>query len=374
MNKVRYHEFEFEVGQRIAAQVGNKNLWFFGFIESLTSNSAKIRFDLGYPAHKVKTVELKAVVPVINWKLTTKGVDFPDLEITKKAMPWTVNKDLMEITPHFFDAMWSYANNVGFGGKLKPCKLVIDNNQTFGTCANTRPKTTITISRKNKSVHNYWNTVVHEMVHQQNFEIDIFKSKAILDSILRDGHGPEFMKYAPHMQSKLNTKIEALADMNDIQFNMELREEDLSKSKTRETYFFVVHFPIDENQYPIYVGAAFNNKDTAESFYILAQRTTYRQKIINHIFKNLTKRNTSSFFYQIYEKMYDSDMSAYDTSLYLYKSNTAAIKKVMQTISKPEDPNDVLRKTSAVSSKNIDLIRPELVAEMSYNAIQKTWR
>lgn len=376
MNKVTYNGYTFSLGQRVAAQVGSKNLWFFGFIEEVQSNKLKIRFDLGHPIYKVKTIEIENVFPVINWKLTTKGVPVDQLNITKQEFHETAKRQLCDVNVHFVKALWDYANEVGFNGKLKPLKLLVKSGEPLGmySYAGSGSSSMTISSNKNTSANIFFNTVVHEMVHQQNFEIDAKTDKGLLAELGKEPHGSAFLKYAPELKQKLGVVIEELGNVNDVTFNRELLSTEVKKSRV-ETYFISIHFPVDNDRYPVYAGAYFKNADKANEFYLLAQRPSYRQAIFKNTFNRLTTSiATRSFFEILYDRPYTYDLKMHNTNLRIYKTKMSGVKKIMELAKSIDSANSLYTAISAYSPKNHLLLKPTLVAEFTYNSIKKHWK
>lgn len=157
---------------------------------------------------------------VVYWKEVPKS--FKNPVPLEKYFDYTPVKALFKentkvvATPVLLKAMYIYANEHGFDGKLTMPELkVTDNRRLRGTYFNGQHPGDgqINISNLNSSYALLFKTVVHEMCHQYNYEIEYMDGLITKQDIsIAQGHGPVFEKVAEKIGKKLGVKIERFYD------------------------------------------------------------------------------------------------------------------------------------------------------------------
>lgn len=335
MKTLEYGDYVYCIGQRVAAQIGSKSNWYYGIIAKLKdAETVVVRFDAGAPQHKKRECLLSSVVPVINWKMDDKPHSFEELTVTTLPLHKTVSHAKIDLNAHLFDGLWSYTNQILFKGVLRhPAWKFTANLKTLGVCHNTgidgSKPTLMEISKRNMSAYNSYETLVHEMVHQYNFE----------QKKVNDGHGPLFKYWQGPIKSLLNMKLEQMADLEEMDTKIDL-------SKTRKSkklkYYAVISYPIfDEHGQPtpIFCSIGFKSRGDAMQYYVDWQNYSERQTLMSAVFKRaVTERamvggNMPSLYQVIYDKPYVSKYNREETILTFYSSDNANADKIMQKLS-----------------------------------------
>lgn len=281
MKVLSFGEYKFCVGQRVAAQVGSSGNWYYGFIVKLISSEVvKVRFDAGRPEHKRKDILLSSVVPVINWELDEKPHPFEELTITDLMPHETVSTKLLTPDPHIFDGLWLYTNNALFKGELrKPAFRVMSGLKVLGYCHNTgidgTKPTLIEITKKVLSSKNIYEVLVHEMVHQYNFEV----------KKVNDNHGELFLTWKSKVKSILNVNLNPFADLDYMGTQVDLSKRKGQRKNVKEKYIAALYYPVENNDStPVYAVTLFKTKEAAKDFYLKWQNTNERQKLMTGVY------------------------------------------------------------------------------------------
>lgn len=379
MKTIKFGDYTFYLGQRVAAKIGTSGNWYYGIvIKFVNQETLGVRFDIGAPEYKVRKVMLSDVVPVINWKMDKKPHPFSELVTTTLPPHKTVSSKQMGLDVHLFDGLWMYTNVALFNGKLrKPAFKFNANLNVLGMCHNSGVKeggtTLIEISKRNMASLNFYETLVHEMVHQYNFEINK----------RNDNHGPLFLMWKDDVKSKVGLKLEPTADLIQLDMKVDLSSERKSK---KPHYYAIVDYLIDDGESPMYAAIAFRDKDSAMDFYIEWQNYTKRQNLVTGIYARMVRapEGMQSVFQAFYGHVPKTKYNRQMTTIYFYETYNSNAGSILTKVSKQQEAiYDIYDQSmfgvakvssfSFLSKEQVHQLGGTVVAEIDYAGLEKEW-
>jgi hypothetical protein len=265
-----------QVGSRVVF-LNSKGLRLGSVIKEV-NNLFYVSFDSN-PFNHNNLVPLPAnVLQEVNYWITKRVRDPSQLKYTDKPpLDLFLQKGTKRFDIIAARAMWGWVNLHLFNSALKiyptftnklsdidPIVRKKFKNAT-GLCVYMGNKNTITIYLNPKSLVNlnsFWNTLVHETIHQYNFEHG-----------LDDGHGPNFIKWKGAVKSICHTNLDVTHDLRNDDYDIE-DGEIVDADKVPEYYILVIR------QKSVYVGIASADIKVIQRIKsdLGAQYTTYIRK------------------------------------------------------------------------------------------------
>lgn len=195
-----------ELGNRVAYILSDQAR--MGVVTELNSSNAIIKLD-NDQSIPVNPERLKLVN---YWKNRNKEKLVEELKfynINKSALEIFASKQAIIFGPAAMRAMWYWANHNVFNNKLKEPELIAANTKSkYGRYRLQRGKNLghITASAINHNIRELFATMLHEMVHQYNFEID-WRQLNEFNPTTEGSHGQVFLKWLPIILAKTGMQI-----------------------------------------------------------------------------------------------------------------------------------------------------------------------
>jgi hypothetical protein len=142
-------------------------------------------------------------------------------------------------------SMWYWSNVHVFNNKLVLPKLVVSSNRSkYGSYKLDRGKRrgTLMASARNHNLQELFATLLHEMIHQYNFEIE-WLQEHIFDPQYEGSHGHAFLKWLPIIQAKTGVKITITADPTQ---DVTIFDDRMEDEPTTEPFIFALVKPQDK--------------------------------------------------------------------------------------------------------------------------------
>jgi hypothetical protein len=216
-----------QVGSRVLVEFDSSQ--HTGSIASINNDECRVSID-GFPFPKsFVDTHLQFVEPINSWykanpKSITKRVDKSPLDLFLQATPkrFDINAAYamwLWANMHIFNSSLQTPNIVDSMSKMKTLHPLIDSilgkktKNLTGLCVSGAGSNKISIYANLKtiiSLKGLFETIVHEMVHQYNFTHN-----------LDDGHGPNFMKWAPTIKRIAHIELSVYHHRNMDSFNMD---------------------------------------------------------------------------------------------------------------------------------------------------------
>lgn len=390
MKFASFGEYKFCVGMRVAFKPRQDMEYYYGTVVGVLSED-KLKVLSDYK-NRFFAVPTEYVVPVLKWNRDDAGHSLEELHIDNRLPHEQVGKEMMKMDVIVLFSMWLYANHLIFGGKLKAPAIKLNGSLKYlGLCHSTAlngEPTLIEISKRTISSANAFGTMVHEMVHQFNFEI-AWKDKKAQESLKRDGHGEYFTMWQAPIFAKTGVKIEQFADINDINFNVDLTKS-TRRSKKRQ-FYAIVDFQIDNGTHPLYFLTRFLDNDDAMADYVTFQDYNFRQDFLDLLLERGVKPKMTQagaiqpLFEKLYKTPYKKNYVMKNSRIRFFATTNTLLAKLYQismNVGKSMDFDANVEEMkikattfSPLTQKQYDALieGDKLVAEISYGKVEKKW-
>ena len=125
----------------------------------------------------------------------------------------------------FLLSMWCWAEAYVFGGRMEPPSIIMrTRDHRLGMYINNAAgATAILISEALNHPRTIFKVMLHEMIHQHNYEVEGFRAGATGDELARLAHGEIFTKWIPHVKNKTGIQTQ-ITDKADNPFKIQIQE------------------------------------------------------------------------------------------------------------------------------------------------------
>lgn len=236
-----------DAGTRVLITKSNNN-FFLGTVVTTVGDQAHISLDMRpFDPSVFIQLPVSLLVSVNHWTMQSKSLKYDNIKVDKKEDPhfyflskknipfdlaavramwcWT-NQHLfnhaLKTYPHFNDFIPPEdAKKIGYGGKNKLLGLFFSRGSRSGHLE-------ISINmRMMLTMFATFSTVVHEMVHQENWEVKH-----------ADGHGKIFLDWQEAVQSICKVKLDVKGDLAEREADFE--KEDINIPDNNKNYYVLM--------------------------------------------------------------------------------------------------------------------------------------
>ena len=164
--------------------------------------------------NKIETVRFDEVVPVEIFYAPAKSFKRKQLEqyITRK-MPldiFTQNLPVRRFDIQLLEGMWYWTDHNIFGRRMSRPQLSIVDDRSAAGWYNVDANAILISRDRNRTARNIFSTMLHETIHQFNYQIDRVNTKDITDPRERSRviHGEYFMRWVGVIKRKTGVSID----------------------------------------------------------------------------------------------------------------------------------------------------------------------
>jgi hypothetical protein len=242
------------IGARVSYTYDNKAR--AGVLVGLEGSNAHVKFD----DDSVGSIPTERMQLINNWKTYKKPKEngvFKTFLISTPPLKIFTSKKPVQFSVGGMRSVWYWANNEIFGNKLKEPNFVPTMSRSTWGKYSTKGRILNVSTVKCHSFLEFTNTLVHEMIHQMNFEVEH------IDTHKEGTHGASFLRWVPIIKQKTGLVITVLADSS---LDETEHDEKTAEGESKTSTFIVVCFRIGKYWYALNV----DKKDNLSGIYAAA--------------------------------------------------------------------------------------------------------